>query len=92
MKKYGWIPSLPDHRDLIFKAQLTQFPLKTDLRAQCPPVYDQGNLGSCTANAIGAAIEFEHLKQFNKDLMPYAYLTNPKLAADFWEITLITNS
>ena len=70
MKKYGWIPSFPDHRDLIFKAQLTQFPLKTDLRAQCPPVYDQGNLGSCTANAIGAAIEFEHLKQFNKDLMP----------------------
>lgn len=29
----------------------------------CPPVYDQGQLGSCTANAIGAAIQFERRKQ-----------------------------
>jgi C1A family cysteine protease len=34
-----------------------------DLRAGCPPVYDQGELGSCTANAIGAAIEFDQRKQ-----------------------------
>jgi C1A family cysteine protease len=28
-----------------------------------PPVYDQGNLGSCTANAIAAAIQFERMRQ-----------------------------
>ena len=38
-------------------------PAKVDLRAKCPPVYDQGQLGSCTANAIGAAIQFDRRKQ-----------------------------
>jgi len=34
-----------------------------DLRPQCPPVYDQGQLGSCTANAIAFAYEFGERKQ-----------------------------
>jgi C1A family cysteine protease len=34
-----------------------------DLRTKCPPVYDQGQLGSCSANAIGAAMEFDEMKQ-----------------------------
>lgn len=38
-------------------------PPSVDLRAACPPVYDQGQLGSCTANAIGAAVEFDQKKQ-----------------------------
>lgn len=33
------------------------------MRPQNPPVYDQGQLGSCTANAIAAAIEFDQMKQ-----------------------------
>jgi len=28
-----------------------------------PAVYDQGQLGSCTANAIAAAIEFDQMKE-----------------------------
>src|SRR5438552_496218 len=63
---YGWQPDLPDHRDLKFAAApslLRKLPAKVDLRKQCPPVYDQGQLGSCTANAIGAAFEFEQMKQ-----------------------------
>lgn len=71
---YGWRPDLPDHRDLIFKAKkttLTKLPKIIDLRKQCPAVYDQGQLGSCTANAIGSAIEFELCKQSPMyDFMP----------------------
>jgi C1A family cysteine protease len=35
-----------------------------------PPVYDQGQLGSCTANAIGAAFEFQQRKEQLADFMP----------------------
>lgn len=64
--RYGWIPDLPDHRDQMYAAPpalLVALPPKVDLRAQCPAVYNQGSLGSCTANAIAGAIEFEQLKQ-----------------------------
>jgi C1A family cysteine protease len=37
--------------------------LAVDLRPQCPPVYDQGALGSCTANAGAGAAEFEEIRQ-----------------------------
>lgn len=70
---YGWKPDLPDFRDLQYSATeavLTNLPPKVDLTAKCPPVYDQGQLGSCTANAIGAAFEFEILKQGTTDFMP----------------------
>jgi len=49
---------------------LKKLPTSVDLRKQCPPVYDQGQLGSCTANAIGAAFEFELIKQKKNDFMP----------------------
>jgi C1A family cysteine protease len=32
-------------------AKPASLPLVVDLRSKCPPVYDQGNLGSCTAQA-----------------------------------------
>jgi Cysteine protease len=71
--RYGWIPDLPDDRDHLYAAPpafLTALPPYTDLRAQCPGVYDQGQLGSCTANAIGGAIEFDRLKQKLPDYVP----------------------
>jgi C1A family cysteine protease len=40
-----------------------QLPESVDLRPGCPPVYDQGQLGSCTANAIGGALEFAQIKE-----------------------------
>ncbi len=73
IRRYGWIPDVPDQRDHLYAAPaqyLEALPAKADLRSKCPPVYDQGNLGSCTANAIGAAIEFDRLKQGLSDFVP----------------------
>src|SRR5918911_1464153 len=66
IKRYGWRPDRPDQRDQLYAAPpaaIGSLPPKVDLRQNCPPVYDQGELGSCTANAIGAAIQFEQMKQ-----------------------------
>jgi len=63
---YGWIPDLPDRRDRLYlapPAALEALPPRVDLRPACPPVYDQGQLGSCTAHAIAAALEFDQMKQ-----------------------------
>jgi C1A family cysteine protease len=64
---YGWVPDMPDHRDHVFAAPmptLVSLPKKVDLRAKCPKeVYDQGQLGSCTGNAIAAAIEFDLMRE-----------------------------
>ncbi len=74
ISRYGWLPDLPDQRDLMYAAPrplLRKLAPKIDLTKQCPPVYDQGQLGSCTANAIGGAFEFELRKQDKaKDFMP----------------------
>jgi C1A family cysteine protease len=68
---YGWMPDVPDQRDLVYMApRIAALPPSVDLRAGCPPVYDQGQLGSCTANAIGAAIQFEQIRQ--KKQKPFA--------------------
>jgi C1A family cysteine protease len=63
--RYGWTPDLPDARDHVYQLPMrgASLPASADLRAGCPPVCDQGGLGSCTANAIGAAIEFDQTKQ-----------------------------
>jgi C1A family cysteine protease len=58
---YGWQPDLPDHRDLLFSAiapRAVTLPPKVDLRAKCSPIENQGQLGSCTANALVGALEF----------------------------------
>ena len=70
---YGWSPDLPDQRDHAYAAPLPKLgplPAKVDLRQQCPPVYDQGQIGSCTANAIAGAIEFDLKKQNLTDFVP----------------------
>ena len=51
---------------------VTSLPSSVDLSAQpdMPPVYDQGQLGSCTANAIAAAVDFQNHRQDQKWLTP----------------------
>lgn len=70
---YGWVPDLPDQRDLVYAAPapvITALPTAVDLRPHCPAVYDQGQLGSCTGNSIAGAIEFERSKQGLTDFVP----------------------
>lgn len=72
-RKYGWIPDQPDQRDHAYEAPseiLAALPPSTDLRPQCPPVYDQGDLNSCTANAIAAAVQFDLMRQKQASFMP----------------------
>jgi C1A family cysteine protease len=66
IERFGWIPDLPDARDHLYAAPapvLAKLPAKVDLRKKCPLVYDQGQLGSCTGNAIAGAIQFERIRQ-----------------------------
>lgn len=75
MKKsgYGWVPDLPDHRDFVYSAvrKPAKLPSAVDLRPMCPPVADQGQLGSCTGNALAGALEFLEMK----DKVPYIDLS-----------------
>ena len=65
----GWLPSLPDLRDYtechpklakpLHKLRVDDaapLPDKADLREWCSPVQDQGELGSCTAQAAAGII------------------------------------
>jgi C1A family cysteine protease len=73
--RYGWRPDTPDQRDrpsALKVMRVNKLPAAVDLSKNpaMPPVYDQGQLGSCTANAIGGAYEFETRKQGLQDFMP----------------------
>jgi len=73
VKRFGWTPDLPDQRDFAYRVPrrtAAALPSAVDLRPQMPAVYDQGALGSCTANAIGGAFEFDLLKQGETDFVP----------------------
>jgi C1A family cysteine protease len=66
IKKFGWVPDLPDARDHVYSAPiplLGAMPASADLRSSCPPVLNQGQLGSCTANSIANAHRFDQMKQ-----------------------------
>src|ERR1700761_5435304 len=71
VRGYGWRPQLPDARDKLYAARLKdQAPAEYDSRSSMPPVYDQGQLGSCTGNAIAAAMEYERDRQGLSDFIP----------------------
>lgn len=72
----GWLPDIPDVRDFtpehkevkkIFKSSFWAKKLSRaiDLREWCSPVEDQGNLGSCTAQAVLGLVEY--LERKTKD-------------------------
>eukprot|EP00405_Crypthecodinium_cohnii_P018037 CAMPEP_0206450730 /NCGR_PEP_ID=MMETSP0324_2-20121206/18902_1 /ASSEMBLY_ACC=CAM_ASM_000836 /TAXON_ID=2866 /ORGANISM="Crypthecodinium cohnii, Strain Seligo" /LENGTH=289 /DNA_ID=CAMNT_0053920441 /DNA_START=128 /DNA_END=995 /DNA_ORIENTATION=- len=65
-RKLGWLKDPADPRDKVLKfaaAQYSATPSSVDLRSQENlEIYDQGSLGSCTAQAIGAAFHFCKVK------------------------------
>lgn len=61
LERYGWVRDIPDQRDVLYAPppQISSaLPPRVDLRSGFPPPYDQGALGSCTANAIAGALQF----------------------------------
>ena len=80
-KKYGW-----NHNETMSEEDETKFAYKVmnyhtnlaaikeiDLTPKFPPVYDQGALGSCTANAIIGAYEYTINKE-NETYVPMSRL------------------
>jgi len=58
---YGWVPDRPDQRDKLYAtiaAPPPTLPPKVNLTAGCSAVENQGQLGSCTANALVGNLEF----------------------------------
>jgi C1A family cysteine protease len=79
MKGLGWLPELPDIRDFsvqtkeiaeivskLLKASPSSLSASADLRQWCPPVEDQGSLGSCTANAGVGVFEYFERRAFGR--------------------------
>lgn len=58
--RYGFWPSPPDLRDQRAVAVVAA-ESEVDPRAEMPPPYDQGQLGSCTANAVAGAVQYDAL-------------------------------
>jgi len=94
----GWIRDLPDIRDFHpehpeIKPLLGQsnriaaatFPASVDLRPWCSPIEDQGQIGSCTANAAIGLLEYFERRAFNKHLDAsrlFIYKATRNLAGD----------
>lgn len=82
-KGLGWFPDYPDYRDytmehekikLMSKNTGTSEPLKSglpssvDLKKWCSPVEDQGQIGSCTANATAGIVEYYERRAFGNHI------------------------
>lgn len=82
-RKMGWLPDFPDFRDYTLdhqqvapqlervtsvKPEAVALPTTVDLRAWCSPVEDQGDIGSCTANAGVGLVEYFERRAFGKYL------------------------
>lgn len=78
----GWLPPMPDFRDyteehaniinlakaLKVTSTKTAIPTKIDLRQFCSPIENQGQLGSCTAQAAAGVVEYFENRAFKRHL------------------------
>ena len=73
---YGWVRDLCDHRDKLYRIEASVIPEAVlpacvDLRPKITKIYNQGSLGSCTANAIAEAIKYIQPEFFPSRLFIY---------------------
>lgn len=67
-QKFGWIPQKPDPRDIKYSVSLLK-PIETVKLSDkfvLPTPYNQGNLGSCTANSLGFLVHFDLLNKHSQ--------------------------
>lgn len=79
----GWARDLPDHRDYSLesdsvkaildksrplKAARKKSPMRVDLRKWCSPIENQGQIGSCTANAGVAIMEYFQRRAYQQHM------------------------
>jgi len=80
----GWLPDYPDLRDFtpetdqirtVFEKAKSRvvkppkaLPATVDLRAWCPPIENQGSIGSCTAHAGVGLVEYYERRAFGRHL------------------------
>lgn len=73
----GCIAGKPDHRDRLYIPKLSEedaiFPI--DLRSECNPVRNQGELGSCTAFGVTELFDFVRKKHNLTSWVPSALFT-----------------
>jgi C1A family cysteine protease len=88
---FGWRRDRPDHRDYLLHERVRlplagMLPIAVDLRLSehlDDPIFDQGQIGSCTANAIASALQFvERATGLTADVTP------SRLALYYWERVL----
>lgn len=72
---FGYLPDLPDSRDYtrehpkiapLLAKKPSSSPSSVDLRPFCSPICDQGQMGSCTANAAAGMLEYHRKRAGGK--------------------------
>ncbi len=78
--RFGWKRPLPMQKNFMYYPArgALAIPSAVDLENLMPPVYDQGDLGSCTANAGAGLAEFV-MKKIGK-----SFFTPARLAIYYW--------
>lgn len=78
LQKYGWKRQHTDHRDRIYwpskRGPVDHLPERVDFRQtqQMPPVYDQMDLGSCTACGVAFCYMYEEIQHSKSTTEPHA--------------------
>lgn len=73
--RYGWVRDSLDYRDRVYNLErkvcrAVELPATVSLRPLMPPVYDQGQLGSCTGNGVAAILEYQESQQGEGSVTP----------------------
>src|SRR5271166_408368 len=71
---YGWKPSKPHNakKYALFHPRIVNRPSEVDLRPNDCPIFDQGQIGSCTANGLAGLLGFLNKGSVYSRLFIYA--------------------